>query len=201
MMSSARNNYRSSTTPSTVLKAGAFIVLLSSILNISSFLPYITSINDSSNDSIYGSFNELHLHDISAATDMNLGTDININSGVDILSKDNETNGSVDDETIHISINMSTTANNISTSTSNTSSIRGSIDSEGSNEQEQEEKKKSKDSMLNYVWNVTSMKKYREERDEKFDSWFEGGKTDNLLPNADADGPILDFAVAGKICQ
>jgi hypothetical protein len=199
MMISARNNYRSGITPTTVLKAGVFSVLLSSILNISSFLKIL---NDSSNYNIYGSFNdEIDLHNISAATDMTLGTDMNINSAADILSKGNETNDSVDDETILISSNTSTTANNISTSTSNSSSIGGSSGSgSGSkvgNDQEQEEKKKSKDSMLNYGWNVTSMKKYREERDEKFDSWFEGGKTDKLLPNVDADGPILDFAIAG----
>ena len=45
---------------------------------------------------------------------------------------------------------------------------------------------------------MRTMEEYRKIRGENFSSWFEGQETDTLLPNADADGPILDFAIVGK---
>ncbi len=38
---------------------------------------------------------------------------------------------------------------------------------------------------------------YRKRRTEDFYSWFEGNTTNRLLPNSDANGTILDFAIAG----
>lgn len=44
--------------------------------------------------------------------------------------------------------------------------------------------------------NYTS-KEYMKHRIENFDSWYVGGKTDKLKPNADENGTIIDFAIAG----
>jgi len=38
---------------------------------------------------------------------------------------------------------------------------------------------------------------YRQERSKNFHSWFEGNSTDKLFKNADKNGPILDFVIAG----
>jgi hypothetical protein len=41
------------------------------------------------------------------------------------------------------------------------------------------------------------IQKYREERGDHFDSWFD--KDNKLIRNADKNGAILDFAISGKI--
>lgn len=51
--------------------------------------------------------------------------------------------------------------------------------------------KDDKDSMI-------QIKEYRKNRKAQFYSWYEGNSTDELRSNADDDGPILDFAIAGK---
>mmetsp|Transcript_20950 Transcript_20950/g.31595 ORF Transcript_20950/g.31595 Transcript_20950/m.31595 type:complete len:408 (+) Transcript_20950:176-1399(+) len=38
---------------------------------------------------------------------------------------------------------------------------------------------------------------YMKNRNKKFYSWFEGNRTDKLVPNADANGTIIDFVIAG----
>lgn len=38
---------------------------------------------------------------------------------------------------------------------------------------------------------------YRVERVKRFHSWYKGNRTEFLLPDADKNGPILDFAVVG----
>lgn len=42
---------------------------------------------------------------------------------------------------------------------------------------------------------ILDMKKYRETRGEKFDSWF--GEGEKIIANADNNGTILDFAIVG----
>jgi len=50
----------------------------------------------------------------------------------------------------------------------------------------------------NYTQLVSlSRNDYMESRHSMFHSWFEGGRTDMLLDNADKNGPILDFIIAG----
>lgn len=43
----------------------------------------------------------------------------------------------------------------------------------------------------------TDIQEHRKIRSGKFNSWFEGNRTDRLYENADKDGPILDFAIIG----
>ena len=42
-----------------------------------------------------------------------------------------------------------------------------------------------------------TVEEYRKKRVKNFYSWFEGNGTDTLRPNADEEGAILDFAIAG----
>mmetsp|Transcript_12228 Transcript_12228/g.17053 ORF Transcript_12228/g.17053 Transcript_12228/m.17053 type:complete len:415 (-) Transcript_12228:88-1332(-) len=44
---------------------------------------------------------------------------------------------------------------------------------------------------------LTEWNTYRQRRPQHFSSWYESNKTDVLKPNADAQGPILDFIIAG----
>jgi len=44
---------------------------------------------------------------------------------------------------------------------------------------------------------VNANKEYMRNRIKNFDSWFKGNKTDKLLPDADENGTIMDFAVVG----
>eukprot|EP00521_Asterionellopsis_glacialis_P008979 CAMPEP_0195286080 /NCGR_PEP_ID=MMETSP0707-20130614/3672_1 /TAXON_ID=33640 /ORGANISM="Asterionellopsis glacialis, Strain CCMP134" /LENGTH=439 /DNA_ID=CAMNT_0040345673 /DNA_START=210 /DNA_END=1529 /DNA_ORIENTATION=+ len=44
---------------------------------------------------------------------------------------------------------------------------------------------------------LTEWDSYRQRRSQYFLSWYENNKTDQLKPNADAQGPILDFVIAG----
>ena len=47
---------------------------------------------------------------------------------------------------------------------------------------------------------LVKIKQHRLNRSEQFDSWFtigKNGKKDRLKTNADANGPILDFAIIG----
>jgi len=43
---------------------------------------------------------------------------------------------------------------------------------------------------------MLDIKHFRETRDEQFDSWFD---EEGLYPDADKNGPILDFAITGKL--
>ena len=43
---------------------------------------------------------------------------------------------------------------------------------------------------------ILAMRSYRKSRNENFDSWF--GKNKELRTDADSNGTILDFAIAGK---
>jgi len=45
--------------------------------------------------------------------------------------------------------------------------------------------------------NAHAKKEYMRNRIKNFDSWFQGNKTDKLLPDADVNGTIMDFAVVG----
>ena len=54
---------------------------------------------------------------------------------------------------------------------------------------------------------IKKMEEYRRRRIGKFSSFYEeittpeGKKVNQLKPNIDADGPILDFAIAGKLFE
>ena len=52
-------------------------------------------------------------------------------------------------------------------------------------------------SVSDYGATIDANTEYRKTRIKNFNSWFKGNKTDKLLPNADENGTILDFAIVG----
>eukprot|EP00979_Chaetoceros_neogracilis_P019345 scaffold12177_cov287-Chaetoceros_neogracile.AAC.1 len=52
-------------------------------------------------------------------------------------------------------------------------------------------------SVSDYGTTIYANTEYRKTRMKNFNSWFKGNKTDKLLPNADENGTILDFAIVG----